>query len=55
MIFKIKDKRLCKNCSNFREGKKKLTCRILGGEIKFPDHPHCSWYKEKKDKNLKSK
>jgi len=54
MIFKIKEKRLCRNCSNFREGKKKLTCKVLG-EIKFPDHPHCSWYKEKKAKRVLEK
>ena len=49
MIFKIKDKRLCRNCANFKESKKKLTCKILG-KIKFPDHPYCSWYKGKEEK-----
>jgi hypothetical protein len=46
MIFKIKQKRLCRKCSNFRESKKELICKILG-DIKLPDHPYCSWYKEK--------
>jgi len=46
MIFKIKNKRLCGNCSNYRKGKKGITCKILG-KIKYPDHPYCSWYKEK--------
>ena len=47
MIFKIRHERLCRKCSNFREGKMGLYCRVLG-KIKLPDHPYCSWYKEKK-------
>jgi len=40
------EERLCINCKDY---KGKLRCRTLG-KIKNPDHPYCSWYKDKKVK-----
>ena len=43
--------RLCNTCRNY---KGKLNCRLID-KIKNPDHPYCSWWKERLDKKMETK